>query len=88
MFPSFSRFTLLKPGMGSHLGGGGRSCRVMGVRTSEGTGLGLIFILSGPPIFPRKTPRGWGGGRLADGARIGILLSGDAGSARQRGLRS
>ena len=58
----------------------------MGVRTSEGTGLGLIFILSGPPYFPQENHPGLGGGgRLVAGARIGILLSGDAGSARQRG---
>jgi len=38
-----------------------------------------------PPLFSSGKPPGAGGGRLVDGARIGILLSGDAGSARQRG---
>ena len=57
-------------------GGGGRSCIVMGEPLRE-RDLARSSSSLAPPIY-------WGG-RLVDGARIGILLSGDAGSARQRG---
>ena len=67
-------------------GGGGRSCIVMGEPLRE-RDLARSSSSLAPPISSGKPP-GAGGGQLADGARIGILLSGDAGSARQRGLRS